>query len=423
MRFSTQSIFFKISLLFLFALISFFAFSWHFIKYKIDDERQKAMIRYRQVASVLSRIVEQTGDIEVIERFLKGLGFEGDEENKAALLEKYHEAFGLSENPALDPESTAIFGVKSTTVQLKNRIYILLQSGEKMLIFRDNLRQNYGPFYIIMIGGLCILGLIFVVILNALLPLRRLQRAIRRFSEGREFSFSVAQNDEISDLANEFLNVITKINALTSARSLFLRSIMHELKTPITKGRIVTEMIPDPKAQARLLGIFLRLGNLIDDFAKIEQLASKNLKIEKKEFFMHQIIDEAKKMLLLDADSVQISLLNPKDLLIVDFELFTMAIKNLLDNALKYSINGRVVVDSAGFDLVLKNEGPSLKHDLSEYFKPYFKDDSKRTVQGFGLGMYIIKNTLDAQDFPLNYYHENGVNFFVIRNCIVEKNV
>jgi len=50
---------------------------------------------------------------------------------------------------------------------------------------------------------------------------------------------------------------------------------MHELKTPITKGLIAAQMIEKSKNQERLISVFHKLENLINELAAIEQITSK----------------------------------------------------------------------------------------------------------------------------------------------------
>ncbi len=401
-------------LLFLAALISFFAFSFYFIKSRIDIDRKISMARYHQVASVIDQIIVSTADLSIVERFLRGLGFvvDNDEKMRNALINE------LQKNR----ENVTENSVFSATTQLDNNIYILLQNADKTIVYRDKFRSSYRAFYFVMVIGLFILILIFVLVIHSLIPLKRLQKALQRFANGHEFKCNINQHDEIGILADEFNNVIVKINMLSQSRSLFLRLIMHELKTPITKGRIVSEMLIDEKSKDRLILVFNRLQILIDEFAKIEQLASKNLNIEKEEFSLKDLVDQSKKMLLLEPNSDAVVLLNPNDMISADFELFSMALKNLLDNAIKYSTDGKVFIESSNYDILIKNSGSALKKELNEYFQPYFKDpNNPNSNHGFGLGMYIIKNTLDAQGFELNYYHEAGINHFIIRNCIIQK--
>ena len=81
-------------------------------------------------------------------------------------------------------------------------------------------------------------------------------------------------NDEISEVADAFYTAVMQIKKLNESRQLFLRNIMHELKTPITKGRITAEMIPEDKYQKRLISVFEKLEELINEFAAVEEATS-----------------------------------------------------------------------------------------------------------------------------------------------------
>ncbi|MCE3037633.1 ArsS family sensor histidine kinase [Helicobacter sp. faydin-H20] len=407
-----NSIFLKINLLFLFALISFFAFSFYFIQFQKDNEAKISLLKYKQFTATINQIITNNGDLKIVESFLKELDFEitEDPEIKEALL-NYNR---------LPPIFNGIF---AKTIQINNKIYILLETQGKATLYTDKLNNHYKTFYLITLVGIIVLVSVFILVIQSLMPLKKLRIQVKKFANGDlNIDCKTLQSDEIGDLANEFDSAIKKIAALGQSRSLFLRSIMHELKTPITKGRISAEMLENSLQKTRLISVFKRLQNLIDEFAKIEQLTSKNLNITKEEFLLEDLINHTKRMLLIDQiENDPIILNDPNDIVKADFELFAMAIKNLLDNAIKYSPDKKVYVDSNHCDIIISNKGEALKKDFHEYFKPYFKDENKANEQhGFGLGMYIIKNTLDALNFKITYFHKEGVNYFTIHDCIVE---
>ncbi|WP_104697759.1 MULTISPECIES: ArsS family sensor histidine kinase [unclassified Helicobacter] len=406
-----NSIFLKITLLFLFALVSFFAFSFYFIRFQMDIESKQVVAKYKQFTTVINHIVTSNGDLNTVEKFLKELGFEvtKDEQIKEILLN-------------YNPLPPVFGGLFAKTIQIKNEIYILLETQDKAVLYKDTYGTNYQTYYFITLVGIFLLVFIFALLIRRLLPLRKLRLQIRKFANGDlNVECKTKQSDEIGELANEFDNAIKKITALSESRFLFLRSIMHELKTPITKGRITAEMVENTLHKERLISVFKRLQILIDGLAKMEQITSKNLNITKEEFLLEDLIEHTKKMLLIDKMEVDpIVLNNPNDVIKADFELFAMAVKNLLDNAIKYSTDKKVYIETKCFDLIISNRGEALKEDFNQYFKPYFRDQHKNTQGGFGLGIYIIKNTLDTQGFNLDYQHENGINYFIIRDCIVE---
>lgn len=412
-----HSIFFKITILFLFALGSFFAFSFYFLRfqaerYAIDNERQ----RYERVSIIFNHIISKETNLDAIQIYLKEMGFiqVNDNSLKKNLLNTTKILYDTQ-------------GIYLKSIELNNDMYILLTSENEVFLYKDSLRNFYVNYYLIILFGSMVLIFLFVLVIKSLLPMIHLRRQIRRFAKGdSSVECEIPQKDEIGELASEFDKAIKRISALNSSRTLFLRSIMHELKTPITKGRITAEMVRNKTQKLRLTSVFERLNALIDEFAKIEQLSSKNYNLKKSEFFLNDLMQAVQKMLLIDnAENNPIHNKAPNEIIKADFELFCLTVKNLIDNGIKYSFDGKVEVESNGLDLIISNHGNALKMEFEEYFKPYFKDSAKPNSQGFGLGMYIIKNTLDAQNFSISYRHEEDekgtkTNYFTIKNCIVE---
>ncbi|PAF48945.1 two-component sensor histidine kinase [Helicobacter sp. 12S02232-10] len=405
------SIFFKIAILFLFALFSFFAFSFYFIKSQIEYEDNQSEIKYRQFTATINQILAHNGNIELIEKYLKDLGFKTTSEAKIKEVLLNYKKFPAGFN-----------GLLAKTIKQNNEIFILLETQDKVTLYKDTFKTSYQNYYLITFAGILLLTFLFALVIKSLLPLKRLRQQIRYFSNGKlNINCKINQQDEIGELANEFNNAIKKIAALNESRTLFLRSIMHELKTPITKGRITAEMVENPLQKERLSSAFERLNTLINQFAKIEQLSSQSYKLNKREFLVDELIECTKKMLLIDKMSTDpITLLSPNDLIKADFDLFAIAVKNLLDNAIKYGSDGKVLINTDKYSLIISNKGNPLKMDFKEYFRPYFKDSTKVNSEGFGLGMYIIKNTLDAQNFNITYEHQDDTNYFIIHGCIVE---
>jgi two-component system OmpR family sensor kinase len=94
----------------------------------------------------------------------------------------------------------------------------------------------------------------------------------------------------------------------------------------------------------------------------------------------------------------------------VDFELFTLVVKNLLDNGIKYSRDRHIHVMIRQEKLEIINEGEALKEPLENYFKPFHT-----SKKGLGLGLYIVKSILDIHHMKLEYRYEEGKNIFTVR--------
>lgn len=130
------------------------------------------------------------------------------------------------------------------------------------------------------------------------------------------------EQDEIGQVAVEFDNAVCKIRELIRSRQLFLRAIMHELKTPIGKGRIVSEMVVNETQKMRLINVFERLEMLINEFSKVEQLLSKSYALNYQECHFSLILEQVQDMLMLDRFEERVSCDIRDDVILrVDFQL------------------------------------------------------------------------------------------------------
>ena len=255
----------------------------------------------------------------------------------------------------------------------------------------------------------------YIFLLKKLIPLKALREDIEKFSKGNlDLDTSTKGKDEISDVANEFNNALTQIRNLTESRNLFLRNIMHEFKTPITRGFIIADMMEGHKYHENLLKAFKRLEYLLSELARLEMFTSNNVKLNKKEFRIHDILDNTLDILLLDKENIEIRE-NDKEIanINVDFEFFSIAIKNLIDNAIKYG-KEKPIVELQEDTISIKSKGDKLDKALEEYFKP-FNRAYESSTKSLGLGLYIVHSILKAHGFKLEYEYEDGYNIFRIK--------
>jgi two-component system OmpR family sensor kinase len=115
------------------------------------------------------------------------------------------------------------------------------------------------------------------------------------------------------------------------------------------------------------------------------------------------ILDEselADKIEIINIDSLMIE---------TDFELFALALKNLIDNAIKYSTNSFVEIEITENGIKISNRGDRLKDDLSAYREPFCGSSN-----GLGLGLYIVLSITEILRMELVYKYEDGFNLFYL---------
>ncbi len=71
-----------------------------------------------------------------------------------------------------------------------------------------------------------------------------------------------------------------------------MRNIMHELKTPITKGRIIIETIDDDMAKRVLKNAFERMNELISDLAEVERVTMYNFTPECEDTTLSDVMEK-----------------------------------------------------------------------------------------------------------------------------------
>lgn len=299
--------------------------------------------------------------------------------------------------------------------EIDGKIYLFFEKFDTQILIKDLDSQNLtNSFYTIFVfvSLLIVITILYINTLKKLLPLKELKDKVINFGD-EKFDFELlnsSSKDEVTLLANEFKKSAQKLKNIKESRNIFIRNIMHELKTPITKGKFLLQLEKSDENIEKLKMVFNRLESLINEFATIEELISQNRVLEKKSYFLEDLLDNAKDILMIDDNCVKNSYENIK--LNVNFKLFSIAIKNLIDNAIKYSNDKKVEVLTQNEDILFVNSGKKLEGDFEKYLEPFY---SKSSNESFGLGLYIVFNILKANGYNLLYKYEDGKNIFTIK--------
>lgn len=268
-------------------------------------------------------------------------------------------------------------------------------------------------FWVILFSVDTLILLFFAYLLSKLSPLHRLKNAIIAFKEEDGIlNAPIHGKDEISQITHEFNHLLQKIAAMREARSLFLRNILHELKTPIMKASLTADCLEPSSDQERLKQIFSRMDYLLNEFAKMEHFSSGEWQLNLQEYRFVDLLDQACDLLLCDKSMIFIEGEESELILHVDFELFSVALKNLLDNAFKYSKQKpklKINTDS----ICICSKGGDISPEKQDFSKP-FNRAFENSSAGLGLGLYITDSILKKHGYKLLYHYSNSSNCFSI---------
>lgn len=263
-------------------------------------------------------------------------------------------------------------------------------------------------------ADIVVLSVIFIIILRMLTPLHSITASMRRFAQGEYRSRShVESHDEIGEVSRSYNDMAQTIENLILSRQELLRDVGHELRTPIARGLFALEQIEDSKIRDTLKHSFRELDQLTQELMEIEKLqATDTIGLER--FSAETLVMEAlSKLYITDESNIEVRI---KDNFTVtgDLQYLSLALKNLLDNALKYAEEFPITLEVTAHCISVFNYGKPLEKEFSYFLTPFTRQESSRTTQGFGLGLNIVSKIVTKHGFKLTYDYTNGKHIFSI---------
>lgn len=202
---------------------------------------------------------------------------------------------------------------------------------------------------------------------------------------------------------------ITDIKRLENSRSRFVTNVTHELKTPLTSIRGFAETlrdVEDPKVREKFLDIINeeaeRLTRLINDILLLSSLEQQTYS-EYESIDINKILRDVYYMIKSSAKEreVTIKIVGDKMPLVYGEEdKFKQMFINLVDNAVKYSGNGSIVIISKSIigdkvEITVEDNGVGIEEEhLGKLFERFYRVDKARSRNngGTGLGLAIVKH-------------------------------
>ncbi|WP_289107479.1 two-component system sensor histidine kinase EnvZ [uncultured Pseudoalteromonas sp.] len=258
-------------------------------------------------------------------------------------------------------------------------------------------------FYLSSIGFLSVLGgWLFARHLNR--PLKALQQAAVKVGKG-DFSSKLEEegSSEVIEVTRAFNQMSRGIAALENDRRLLMAGVSHDLRTPLTRIRLATEMMNDEDDYLRegIIYDIEDMNGIIDQFI---------------EYLRHHKTDE---LACEDINALVTEVVNCelKQQRVITFKgnpsvglvpLSSVAIKrvitNMIENALRYSDGDIEVLSYFNSNkkyvvMAVNDNGPGIpESELESVFEPFKQGDTARGSEGSGLGLAIIKRIIDMHD-------------------------
>ena len=272
---------------------------------------------------------------------------------------------------------------------------------------RARFNQTANRTWIIWLITAAILSLTGAALIARLInrPLKQLSFAASRLREG-DFAASRLNEEvatsEIRQVNIGFNRMVQRLAKIEQDRAVMLAGISHDLRTPLSRLRLETEMsVSDPDAQAHMVADIEQLDAIIDkflDYARPDHVRLKAVSLDD--------VVEACLFAFKDRSDMKFNL-DLQDNLVVKADEVELGrvISNLVENARRYGktpATGVTVIDIAARSrdqwvlIKVRDHGPGVPPEhLSSLTKPFFRGDAARTAaSGAGLGLSIVERTI-----------------------------
>ncbi|MBN2047524.1 MAG: PAS domain-containing protein [Anaerolineaceae bacterium] len=211
------------------------------------------------------------------------------------------------------------------------------------------------------------------------------------------------------------LQDLTALRRLETIRRDFISNISHDLRTPISSMRLMTETLQDgamedPEAAKRFLDLMEveieNMSQLVEELLELSRTQSGRVPLQIKPVPLASIIESAVKRLQPQADRaklcVAVEIPQYMPMVMADSERVGSVITNLLHNAIKFTQPGGeivVFVRKSQREAVVGIQDSGIgfrEEDAKKIFDRFYKADRARSTGGMGIGLSIAKDVIEG---------------------------
>lgn len=249
-------------------------------------------------------------------------------------------------------------------------------------------------------------------------PLRHMESTAQAIADGdtqlRVPNRIARRRDEVGQLAIAFNAMTDRLCQLLERQNHLLRDISHDLRTPLARQRVAIELASDGGADTALMDSILRQNERLETMTgqiltlyrvsengdamergPVKPLELMNMVLrDAADYAEHRGVDC--KLVAAD-DTRTVSVLG-------DAGLLQRALDNVLQNALDHtppgkSVHATLALADGSIQLDIADDGPGAPDELlQQLFEPFFRADKSRGGKGWGLGLAIARDIVNAHD-------------------------
>ncbi len=290
-------------------------------------------------------------------------------------------------------------------------IHLAISLEDTFVVFefpedRINTSRNHVFISWQVVSTIILVLIAYLFLKNQVKPIRTLARASEQFGKGQEVpNFKVSGALEVRQASLEFLKMKNRITRQIEQRSLMLAGVSHDLKTPLTRMKLINESVQDEELKKSLDEEISHMSEMLVEY--LEFAAENELKSNKLINPIEALI-KIKNDVHFQKHNIELEVLKDDDCL-VNENIFIRVVTNILNNAILNS--EKVVIKTEVSDEIVKvnihDNGKGIPDNEKEnVFKPFYRIDKSRNQNTIssGLGLAITKSLLNSINGRIQLY-------------------
>jgi signal transduction histidine kinase len=259
-----------------------------------------------------------------------------------------------------------------------------------------------------LIGGLLFLvGVVYVVQLSQLRPLRWLKESVEKVSAGDlSTRVPIVRMDEVGQVGRAFNHMTERVEQMLNDHDRLMADVSHELRSPLARMKVALEMLPEGDKREQIATDIREMEALTSALLERERIKNRTAQPNHAELDLvaitRGVIDG-----IVDKNPAIVLAESPQALSVLgDEALLKVLLQNLLDNAVKFSLedSGPVEVRLTGGEefvtVRIDDDGSGIPEDMTErVLEPFVKlDPSRGHRSGYGLGLNLCQRIVEAHN-------------------------
>jgi signal transduction histidine kinase len=253
---------------------------------------------------------------------------------------------------------------------------------------------------------LAVLTLCFFAVRRILSPLKEIEKGVSDVALGHlDTTVAIRSRDELGRLAKQFNSMLERVRNMMSAKEQLLLDVSHEFRSPLTRIRVALE-IPGEQARASIVRAIKDLEAMLAELLESARLGDVQGRLKLEEINIAETLRDLAQLFEDQKPGIRLGFSETTLLCFADPARFQIALRNLVENAMKYSSHQAQPVEIGlqrsthnTVRMTIRDHGMGMASDELEFiFEPFYRVDRSRVkaTGGYGLGLALSKKIIEA---------------------------